>query len=105
MIIELSRSFLTFDACMCYLSSIGLTFLLKIDKMFYSKQSQGPVAVSLTPGRPTEEANNRRVKVRILFVHTSFTFVNPSLFSATILADIWDTEVENYSKRFVFHVS
>ena len=56
-----------------------------IDKMFYSKKSQTPVdAISLTPGRPTKEKKraleDRRVKGRFLFVHTSFTFVNPSLF-------------------------
>jgi len=78
--------------------------------MFYSKQSQRPVdVVSLTPGRPTKEKKrvleDGRVKGRFLFVHTSFTFVNPSLFSSTILADIWHTELENYLKRFVFHVS
>ena len=90
MIEELSRSFVTFDACPCYLSSIVPTFFFLIDKMFYSKQSQeGPVdAVSLTPYKPTEGENNRRVKVRILFVHTFFTFVHVSLFSYTILADI-----------------
>ena len=57
--------------------------------MFYSKQSQGSLdAVSLTPDGPTEEANNRRVKVRLLFVNTSCTFVNPNLFSYNILRDI-----------------
>ncbi|XP_074623616.1 uncharacterized protein LOC141881684 isoform X1 [Acropora palmata] len=29
-----------------------------------SSVSQGPVAVSLTPGRPTEEANNRRANLK-----------------------------------------
>ena len=92
MIIELSRSFVTSDACTSYLISIVLTFFFLIDKMFYSKQSQGPLdEVSLTPDRPTEEEKrvleNPRGKVRLLFVHTSFTFVNPSLFSWTILAD------------------
>ena len=54
--------------------------------MFYSKQSQGSLdAVSLTPDGPTEEKNNRRVKVRLLFVHTSFTFVNPSCFHTPFL--------------------
>ena len=78
--------------------------------MFYSKQSQGSnVALSPKPDRPTKKVKivlrNRRVKVRLLFVHTSVTFVNPSLFSYTILADIWDTELENYLKRFVFHMT
>ena len=86
MIIELSRSFVTFDACPCYLSSIVPTFCFLIDKMFYSKQAQGPFdAVSLKRDTPTEGQNNQRVKVRILFVHTSFTFMNPSCFHTPFL--------------------
>ena len=74
--------------------------------MFYSKQAQGPVNLeSLRRHAPSEEANNSRVKVRLLFVHASFTFMNPSLFSYTILADIWDTALENYLKRFACHMS
>ena len=88
MIIELSRSFATFDACPRYLSSIVPTFffLFLIDKMFYSKEAQGPFdAVSLKRDTPTEGHNNQRVKVRILFVPASFTFMNPSCFHTPFL--------------------
>ena len=103
MIIELSRLFVTSDACTCYLSSIVVTFFNKSTKCFFfnSKQRQGTnVAVFLRPGRPTKKEKRvlkvGRVKLRLLFVYTSFTFMSPSLFSCTILADIWDTELKNY---------
>ena len=70
MIIELSRLFVTSDACTCYLSSIVVTFFNKSTKCFFffnSKQRQGTnVAVFLRPGRPTKK-EKRVLKVGRVF--------------------------------------